>query len=219
MTPAPPPFTLADLMDQVAVGVLPPADGGLTVLRQPADALAGVLAFTGHHVIAADVDDDWVATHLDVGDMSAPVGPRFIGVLAEHLGRTFDNLDLVLVAGRHTSPVAVDLIEVTPDSTHPRVARSLLYRSDVRTFITPGHEGLLVIARGLGGRWEAAFEVDPLARGRGIGRSLAAAAPSLVPDGSTLFLQISPGNAASLRAVLSTGQYTPIGAEILFPPG
>jgi GNAT superfamily N-acetyltransferase len=215
------PATLPELMEQVAAGRLPTPDGGLTVIRQSSDALAGVLAFTGHHVIAADVDDDWVAGHLDPGDMSAPVGPRFIGVLADHLGRTFDNLDLVLVAsgGQPTSaPPAFELHEVSPDGDHARVARSLRYRTDVRTFVTPDGAGLLIVARGLGGRWEAAFEVDPAARGHGIGRALAAAAPGLVPADSTLFLQISPGNAASLRAVLATGLFTPIGAEILFPP-
>jgi ribosomal protein S18 acetylase RimI-like enzyme len=218
MTVDPLPGTLRELMIHVAAGHLPPADGGLTVLRQPADALAGVLAFTGHHVIAADVDADWVARHLDLGDMSAPVGPRFIDTLAGYLGRSFDNLDLVLVAGAQTSAPLIELVEVTPDAGHLRVARSLQYRTDVRTFVTTDGAGLLVVARGLGGRWEAAFEVDPTARGRGIGRMLAASALSLLPAGSTLFLQISPGNAASLRAVLATGLFSPIGAEILFPP-
>ena len=31
-------------------------------------------------------------------------------------------------------------------------------------------------------------------------------------------LQVAPGNAASLRAVLGSGGWTPVGAELLYPP-
>jgi len=60
-----------------------------------------------------------------------------------------------------------------------------------------------------------AYEVDPSARGTGLGRRLAAAAPSLVPDAEALFAQASPGNAASVRSLLAAG-YRPIGGECLF---
>ena len=65
------------------------------------------------------------------------------------------------------------------------------------------------------GRWEMAYEVDPSARDRGMGRALAAVAPSLVPDGEPLFAQASPGNAASVRSLVAAG-YPPIGGECLF---
>ena len=77
---------------------------------------------------------------------------------------------------------------------------------------------MLLIGRGLAGRWEMAFEVDGDARGRGLGRGLAVAAPTLIPEGEYLFAQASPGNAASVRAVLSAG-YSPIGSEVLFARG
>jgi len=61
-----------------------------------------------------------------------------------------------------------------------------------------------------------AYEVAPAARDRGLGRRLAASAGRFV-DGEPLFAQVSPGNAASMRACLAAG-YTPIGAEVLFHP-
>ena len=59
------------------------------------------------------------------------------------------------------------------------------------------------------------FEVAPAARGRGLGRTLAAMAMLAVPRGERVFLQVAPGNAASLRAALGAG-FRPIGAEVLF---
>jgi GNAT superfamily N-acetyltransferase len=77
---------------------------------------------------------------------------------------------------------------------------------------------VLVLARGLGGRRELAFEVDPARRNRGLGRLLVTAARHLTPPGEPLFAQIAPGNAASLRAVTAAG-LRPIGAEVLFHRG
>jgi GNAT superfamily N-acetyltransferase len=77
--------------------------------------------------------------------------------------------------------------------------------------------GTLLIGRGVVGRWEAAVEVDPQARGAGLGRRLALAARHLVPDGEPLWAQIAPGNAASVRALLAAG-YVPMGAETLLVP-
>jgi len=59
-------------------------------------------------------------------------------------------------------------------------------------------------------------EIDPGCRGRGLGRELVAAARHLVPDGTPLWAQIAPGNAASVRAFLAAG-YQPVGAEALLP--
>jgi hypothetical protein len=86
-------------------------------------------------------------------------------------------------------------------------------------FRTTDGDGVLIVGRGLAGRWEAAYEVDEDARGRGLGRTLAAAALDLVPTGEPLFVSVAPGNVASLRAVLATGRYRPIAGEVLFAVG
>jgi len=98
---------------------------------------------------------------------------------------------------------------------HPRIARALRYRDEVRAWQAGG--GVLTIGRGLAGRYEAAIEVDPADRGRGLGSALAAAARHLVPDGAPLWAQIAPGNAASVRAFLRAG-FRPVGAEALLSP-
>ena len=72
----------------------------------------------------------------------------------------------------------------------------------------------MILGRGLADRWEVAVEVAPQARGRGLGRALAMAARSLLPQGRPVWAQIAPGNAASVRAFLAAG-YDPVGAEAL----
>lgn len=94
--------------------------------------------------------------------------------------------------------------------------RAHRYRDDVRVWQTGDGMGVLVPGRGLAGRWEVSFEVERTARGRGLGRALAAAALGALPAGTPVFAQVSPGNSVSLRATLSAG-YRPIGAEILLP--
>ncbi len=207
---------VAQILRDVVAGRPPPDDGSVTVVGQPPGPVAGVLAFCGHHVVAADVDPDWVRARLPEGDMSAPVSAPFLDALATELDRSYDNLDLVLVAPTAIGPPPLELVEVDPEGDHPRVGRSLQFREGVRTWATPDGAGLLVVARGLAGRWEVAFEVAPSDRSRGLGRALAAAARHLVPADEPVFVQVSPGNVASLRAVLAAGAYVPIGAEVAF---
>ncbi len=94
------------------------------------------------------------------------------------------------------------------------MVRALRYRDDVRVWRTADAVGHVLIGRGLAGRWETAFEVEPTARGRGLGRRLAGSAAVLVPGGEPVWAQVSPGHPASLRAVLDAG-YRPICAEVL----
>jgi GNAT superfamily N-acetyltransferase len=187
------------------------------VVPQPPGPVAGVLAFDGHHVVAADVDAAWVHELLPGGDLSAPLHPRFLGALAERLGRTWDNLDAVFLGHGEPGDVLVPLEAVDPDHDHPRVARAHTYRLDPVVYELDAGAGLLIIGRGLSGRWEAAFEVAVDQRGRGLGRLLVRSALRLVPEGEPVFVQVAPGNVSSLRAVLAAGGFTPIGAEVLFP--
>ncbi len=207
---------VGQLLSEVVAGRPPPSDGRVTVLPHPSGPVAGVLAFCAHHVVAADVDPAWVRARLPDGDLSAPLDATFLDALSRELGRDHDNLDLVLVAPHAPGPPPLELRPLAPDGGHHRVDRSLRFRTDVRTWATPDDAGLLVLARGLAGRWEAAFEVDPAARGRGLGRALATAARHLVPADEPVFVQVAPGNVASLRAVLAAGAYVPVGAEVVF---
>lgn len=201
-----------------AAGQPPPADGRVEVLPKPPGPVAGILAFAGHHVVAADVEPSWVHEQLAEWDMNAPMAPPFVAAMTARLGVAPDNLDLVL-AGRGTGAEAPG-IELVPSSDHhPRVERARTYRREVQAWSTTDAAGLLVLGRGLAGRWEAAFEVTEPARGRGIGRRLAAAALTLVPAGEPVFVQVAPGNVPSVRAVLGTGCYQPIGGELLFAVG
>jgi GNAT superfamily N-acetyltransferase len=109
----------------------------------------------------------------------------------------------------------VPAIGLTPVSgvDSERLRRAERYRTDVRAWAVQG--AILVVGRGLAGRWEVSLEVEPAYRDRGLGRALVAAAPGLVPAGAPLWAQVSPANVASLRAFLAAG-YRPVAAEVLF---
>ncbi|SFE49978.1 Protein N-acetyltransferase, RimJ/RimL family [Actinacidiphila alni] len=217
--------TLRGLLDDVARGTFPPADGTVTFVPQPSARDAGVIAFTAHTVVFADpadtpgdgggadgrTPDAGLRALLPPGDLSAPLNPPFLAALCARTGRAVNNIDLLALAEPLPGPPPLALTETT-DRLHPRLVRALRHRDDVRAWTVPG--GTVLIGRGVAGRWEAAVEVDPGARGRGLGRGLARAARHLVPDGEPLWAQIAPGNAASVRALLSAG-FVPVGAEAL----
>jgi GNAT superfamily N-acetyltransferase len=203
---------LAVILDDAAAGSFPPADGGVTLLAQPSDRDAGVIAFTAHAVVFADVPPEWLRARLPADDLAAPMSSRFLEALAARLARVAGSHDMLTCATALPGPAPVDLTPVA-DRAHPRVARALQFRDDVRAWKADG--GVVLLGRGVAGRWEVAVEVDPGSRGRGIGRALVAAARHLVPGRSNhLWAQVAPGNAASVRAFLAAG-YRPVGAETL----
>lgn len=194
-----------------------PAPGlGVTVVPAPSSGDAAVLAVTGHVVVAADVDRRWVLDRLPGGDLSAPLNPPFLSELAAETGRWVNAIDALLLAPALTGPArdlaAAGLSEVT-DRDHPRVRRALRCRDDLRVY-DDGSGGVVLTGRGLAGRQECAVEVPEDRRGAGVGRGLAFAARALVPEGTHLWAQVTPGNAASLRAFLAAG-FVPIGSEAL----
>jgi GNAT superfamily N-acetyltransferase len=206
---------LLRLLRDAALGTPPAADGVVEVWPAPAGAVDAVLAFTAHHVVAAEVDPDLVAARLPDGDLTAPTSPGFLGWLGERLGSHPGSLDVVPAAGGLGGTPPLELTAVVDPERHPRVARALRYRGDLRVWTDREGAGVLVLGRGLAGRLEVSFEVDPARRNRGLGRGLVAAARHLVPPGEPLFAQVAPGNAASLRVVEAAG-FRPIGAEVLF---
>ncbi|WUG43282.1 GNAT family N-acetyltransferase [Kitasatospora sp. NBC_00458] len=209
---------LREILADAAGGLFPPSDGSVTVVPQPARRDAGVLSFSAHAVVFTDEDPAWVRTVLAAvpsDPLAAPLCPPFLTAFAGRTGREVGNIDLLTVAGRLPGEPPLALAPVS-DREHPRVVRALRYREDVRVFEADG--GVLVLGRGVAGRWECAVEVAPDARGRGVGRALAVAARHLVPDGEWLWSQQAPGNAASVRAFQAAG-YRPVGAEVLLVVG
>ncbi|MBO1415476.1 GNAT family N-acetyltransferase [Streptomyces sp. FH025] len=209
---------LAEILADAAGGVFPPPDGTVTVVPQPSPRDTGVLAFAAHSVVFTDEDPAWVHETLAAvaGDpLAAPLCPPFLTAFAERTGRTVNNIDLLSVADRLPGEPPLPLAEIE-DREHLRVLRALDYREDVRVFTADG--GVLILGRGVAGRWEAAIEVDPQAQGRGLGRALATAARHLLPEGGAVWAQQAPGNAPSVRAFQAAG-YRPAGAEALLVVG
>ena len=215
---------LAALLGAVAAGRFPPPDGGVTILPQPSPRDAGVIAFTAHSVIFTDADPDWVRGQLWPDDLSAALLPPFLQAICARTGRRVNNVDLLCLTTPLPGPPPLALSPVpSPAAAEPalpgtggkaRLERALRYRDDVRAWGVTG--GILILGRGVAGRWEVSVEVEPGYRGRGLGRDLATAARHLVPGGAPLWAQIAPGNAASVRAFLAAG-YQPAGAEALLP--
>jgi GNAT superfamily N-acetyltransferase len=202
---------LGEILAAAAAGQPPPADGGVTVLpRAAGGAKAGVVGFTAHHVVAADVDPEWVRSVLPPGSLSAPLSARFLAALADRVGAEPGAYDTVLVAPSRAVPLA----GLTPvdGADSARLRRAERYRVGVRAWTVEG--AILIVGRGVAGRWEVSLEVDPAYRGRGLGRALVGAAPALVAPGEPLWAQVSPGNVASLRMFLAAG-YRPVAAEVL----
>ena len=198
----------------MADDVRPDVGADLLVVPPPDARSVGVFAFTGFNVVAIEATTDWVRHRLPPDDPAAPVAAPFLGLLAAATGREPDTLDQVLVARGTGRPAGLDL---TPHdgSDHPRIRRALRQRTDVAAWRCPG--GLLVIGRGVAGRYEVAVEVEPVFQGFGLGRSLFTAALGLVPIGELVWAQIAPGNAQSVRAALGAG-FKPVGAEVLLAP-
>jgi GNAT superfamily N-acetyltransferase len=204
---------LAALLADAAAGRFPAPDGAVEVLPSPPGRSDAVVAFTAHSFVASPVPEDELRARLDPTDFGAASDARFLAWLSERLGTPPGMLDLVLVAPAREAHVT--LVPRPELADHPRLERARLYRSDVTAYTDEDSAGLIVLGRGLAGRLEVAIEVEPEARGRGVGRRLAAAALGLAAPGERVFAQVTPGNTASLRAFLAAG-YRPIGSEVLF---
>jgi GNAT superfamily N-acetyltransferase len=204
------------LLDRLAAGETPPADASVTTVPAPSGARALVVGGTAWHVVAAEVDPAWVAAQVAVDPLTAPLGARFLAALADRIGVEPGPVDAVLVAPPAPAELGLKLVEAEPGD-HPRVQRALAYRTGVRVWTTPDDAALLALGRGVCGRWEVSLEVDPAARGRGLGTALAAAAPGLVSEDVPLWAQVAPANTASFRSFLAAG-WRPVGAEVLFAP-
>lgn len=204
---------LGDILAAAARGHFPPTDGATTVVPQPNPRDAGVLAFTAHSVVFLDEDPRWVLDTLagiDADPFAASMNPSFLAALMARTGRRMNCVDLLTCAPALPGEPPLALTELA-DPDHPRVARALKFRDEVRVWAADG--GVLVLGRGVAGRWEAAIEVDDGVRGRGLGVRLALAARHLAPE-PVIWAQQSPGNARSVRTFQAAG-YRPVGSEAL----
>ncbi|GHH53385.1 GNAT family N-acetyltransferase [Streptomyces candidus] len=213
--------SLVGFLDSASRGVFPPPDGGVTVVPQAEERVAGVLSFTAHSVIFTDADPEWVRTTLAAtpcDPLAASMNPVFLVALAERTGRRMnDTIDMLSMAPALPGPPDPELgLREIDNPAHSRVARARAFREGVRVW-TAAEGGVLVLGRGVAGRWEAAIEVDEAARGRGLGRRLALAARQLVP-GAVVWAQQPPGNARSVRAFQGAG-YRAVGSEVLMVRG
>lgn len=202
---------LASILAEAAEGRFPPADGAVTVVGRPGAREEGVVAFTAHSVVFTSEDPEWVRAELAATNsdrLAATMNPGFLAALMARTGRRMDTIDLVTVADALPGSPEIGLREIE-DREHPRVAAALKRRDKVRVWAADG--GVLVLGRGLAGRWEVSVEVDEEARGGGLGPRLAAAARHLVP-GPVVWSQQSPGNARSVRAFQRAG-YRPVASE------
>ncbi|MER5733404.1 GNAT family N-acetyltransferase [Streptomyces sp. NPDC002138] len=206
--------TLGEILDAAARGQFPPPDGGTTIVAQERHRDAGVIAFTAHSVIFTDEDPAWVRSTLaglDCDGLAATMNPRFLAAFLDRTGRRHDTTDLMTVADPLPGEPPLELRELA-DRDHPRVVRARARRDDVRVWAADG--GVVVLGRGVAGRWETAIEVDETVRHRGLGRALATAARHLVPGRAPVWSQQAVGNARSIRAFQAAG-FRPVGSEAL----
>jgi hypothetical protein len=210
---------LAALITEAAAGRYPAADGGWRRVPPWRPGLEGIVAFTGHAVLAVAPDiSDARLIELGADGFGGAHDPRLVAALAGPDG-WIDSLD-VLLAGRGTGnatragPRLVD----RPDlAAHPRAqfAARIRHRRRVLGYPDRGRSALAVISTGLAGLTELGFELEPERRGTGGGAALIRDALSAVPAGELVVAACAPGNAASLRALLTTG-FSPLGSLQLF---
>ena len=89
--------SLAAVLDDVAAGRFPPADGGVMIVPVPSRRDAGVIGFTAHAVIFIDADPKWVSARLP-DDLAGPLSPAFLQALCEHTGRQAHTIDMLCTA-------------------------------------------------------------------------------------------------------------------------
>lgn len=209
----------AALLAGAANGRFPPADGATDVLPPDDDGTRAVVSFTGHAFVLAAVDPAEFASRQ--GDAA---GGGFGGSLAPALllwlaGSTLEvgSTDVVLAA-RGTGAGTGGLDRRDDQQDHPRVRRATSHRRDVQ--VHGDDRGIVVVGRGLVGRWEMSVELlAAAAAASGAGRGLIRAGLGLIPPDEWCWAQVAAGNARSLRSFLAGGFVAVCGEVLISPPG
>lgn len=202
------------MLEDAARGTFPPVDGSVEVFEPGDGGHAAIVEFTGHAVVLAELD---VATLTRMGaDGFGGASRPEIKLAIAGPGGWIGCHDAVLVASGLSdgSPGPLDVRTDLDD--HPRVVRSREHRRDI--LVLGDDTGVATIGAGLVGRTELSVELlAGAAHSTAAGRALIEASLRHVPSDVFVWAQISPGNAASLRAFLAAG-FRPIGAETLILP-
>jgi hypothetical protein len=215
------PQPLAELITEAAAGRFPAPDGGWRRVPPWRPGLEAIIAFTGHAVLAVAPDiPDRLLVSLGVNGFGGAHDPRLIADLAGPHG-WIDSLDMLLAGRGSGHPGEPPRLVDRPDlAAHPRAAFAAAIRDRPRPLGYPGPDrsALAVISRGIAGLTELSFELEPVRRGRGSGAGLVRDALSAIPAGQLALAAVAPGNAASVRALLSAG-FAPLGSVQLFRRG
>jgi GNAT superfamily N-acetyltransferase len=206
---------LSGMLENAAAGRFPEPDGGVDVFPELPGRADGIFGFTAHFAVATPIPPPEILARVPPGNFSFPMSAPFVTWIAERVGTRPGVLDAVLCA-RGRGIGAPPWLVPEPDADHPRVERARRYRDDVTVLRAETGDAVLVVGRGVCRRWELAFEVEPGARNHGLGRRLIEAGRDIVPEGASVWAQIAPGNAASMRAAIAAG-FVPVGSEVLFP--
>ncbi len=186
---------LREICEAAARGTFPPATWRLECLPRPQRLVAAVLAFTGHHIVAADIDEDQIRSHLDRHDTAAPFNPVFLTWLGHRVKARVGHIDVTL--SRFGSGLGDDWLRPVgdpPDNERVRRARQL--RSDVSFLSPPDRSSVVTLGVGLAGRHELSMEVgEECDRGQGLGTRLVLAAVARIPADEVVFAGVAPGNA------------------------
>jgi hypothetical protein len=208
---------LGELIMAAADGKFPPVDGGWQRVPPWRPHLEAIVAFTGHAVLAleADISDELLVAR-GVDGFGGAHDPRLIAALAGP-GGWIDSLDVLLARRGAGGPTVAPRLVRRPDlAEHPRAHFAAEIRDNLNILGYPDRDrsALVTLSQGVGGLLELSFELEPDRRGGG-GTILIEDAISVVPSHQLVISAVAPGNAASLRALLSAG-FTPLGSMQLF---
>jgi GNAT superfamily N-acetyltransferase len=213
----PDPRSLSAALADAARGRFPPADHAVLLVPAPVGAKAAVIAFSGHHVIASELEPELVVKRLREGGVVLPTDPRFLAWLTDAAGSpsSSDTIDVVLARPGLSDADALPFAAPSHgDLEDPRVAFAAASRTDLRLLRPEGVGAVVVLGRGLERRLEVSIELDPDERGTGLAARLLHAALAAAGPDELVFAQVSAGNAAALRAAMGA-RFALICAEYL----
>jgi GNAT superfamily N-acetyltransferase len=199
---------VAELVAAALDGRYPPADGGWHRVAPWRPGVEGVFAFTGHAVLA--VGDDVPDARLEALGVDGLGGAHHPRVLLELAGPDgwIDSLDALLARRTPTADRGVVPLVERPDLIeHPRARWARAVRDGVQVLGYPetARRSVATLSRGIGGLRELSVELEPSARGHGLGADLVRAATAAAAPGELVLAAVAPGNVASLRAFLAGG--------------